>query len=58
MVYKQNLHILLPADTYEELRNLGHQLRVSRAELARQAIGILLKKYNRKMQIPEVTCKE
>ena len=48
MVYKQNLHILLPVTTYEELRELGHKLNRPRAELAREAIYKLLRSHRRK----------
>ena len=47
MVYKQNLHILLPVSTYEELRELGHRLNRPRSELAREAIDKLLRRYKR-----------
>ncbi len=48
MVYKQNLHILLPIHTYEELRELGHKLNTSRSELVREAIYKLLRNYRKK----------
>ncbi len=48
MVYKQNLHILLPIDKYEELRELGYELNTSRSELAREAIYKLLRSHNRR----------
>jgi|TARA_B100002003_G_scaffold9567_1_gene8290 metal-responsive CopG/Arc/MetJ family transcriptional regulator len=48
MVYKQNLHILLPAETFEELRQLGRELDLSRSMLVREAICMLLRKYRKK----------
>jgi len=48
MVYKQNLHIMLPVSAYEELRELGHKLNRPRSELAREAIYKLLRSYRRK----------
>ncbi len=48
MVYKQNLHILLPIGKYEELRELGHKMNVSRSELAREGISLILKRYRGK----------
>jgi len=51
MVYKQNLHILLPVSTYEELRELGHKMNVSRSELARKAIYKLLKSHRKKDKV-------
>jgi len=48
MVYKQNLHILLPVSTYEELRELGHKLNRPRSELAREAICKLLRSHRKK----------
>ena len=48
MVYKQNLHILLPIDKYEELSALGHKMDVSRSELVREAICKLLRSHKRK----------
>ena len=51
MVYKQNLHILLPVNTYEELRELGHKMNVSRSELARKAIYKLLKSHRKKDKV-------
>ncbi len=56
MVYKQNLHILLPIDKYEELRELSHKMNVSRSELARKAIYKLLRSHRRKnkMEIQSV----
>ncbi|MHC4266926.1 MAG: ribbon-helix-helix domain-containing protein [Planctomycetota bacterium] len=47
MQYKQNIHILLPAEKFEELRQLGHRVNLSRSELVRNAINMLLKKYKR-----------
>ena len=57
MVYKQNLHILLPIDKYEELRELGHKLNLPRSELAREAIYKLLRSHRRKnkMEVKNVT---
>ncbi len=51
MVYKQNLHILLPIGKYEELRELGHKMNVSRSELARKAIYKLLKSHRKKDKV-------
>ena len=51
MVYKQNLHILLPVDTYEQLKELGHKMNVSRSELARQAICKLLRSHREKDKV-------
>jgi len=48
MQYKQNVHILLPAEKFEELRQLGHSVNLSRSELIRNAVNLLLKKYNKK----------
>ncbi len=48
MQYKQNIHILLPAEKFEELRLLGHKLNFSRSQLVREAINLLLKKYRKK----------
>ncbi len=48
MQYKQNVHILLPAEKFEELRQLGHKLNFSRSKLVREAINLLLKKYRKK----------
>ncbi len=48
MQYKQNLHILLPVNTYEELRELGHKMNVPRSQLARKAIYMLLKNHRKK----------
>ncbi len=48
MRYKQNVHILLPVEKFEELRQLGHKLSLSRSELIRSAVNMLLKKYNKK----------
>ncbi len=48
MQYKQNVHILLPAKTFEELRQLGHRVDLSRSELIRSAVNMLLEKYNKK----------
>ena len=50
MQYKQNVHILLPVEIFEELRDLGHRLNVPRSELVRKSIFLLLKKYKRKSQ--------
>lgn len=55
MVYKQNFHILLPINTFEELRQLSHKMNMSRSELAREAIAALLKKYQRRGEIPTNT---
>ena len=51
MVYKQNLHILLPAETFEELRQLGRELDLSRSMLVREAICMLLRKYRKKEKV-------
>jgi metal-responsive CopG/Arc/MetJ family transcriptional regulator len=51
VVYKQNLHILLPVKKYEELRELGHKMNVSRSELAREAIYKLLRSHRRKDKV-------
>ncbi len=48
MQYKQNVHILLPAEKFEELRQLSHRVNLSRSELVRNAINMLLRKYKRK----------
>ncbi len=48
MQYKQNVHILLPADKFEELRQLGHKVNLSRSALIRNAVNLLLKKYRNK----------
>jgi metal-responsive CopG/Arc/MetJ family transcriptional regulator len=48
MQYKQNVHVLLPVEIFEELRGLGHKLNVSRSKLVRIAVVSLLKKYERK----------
>ena len=48
MQYKQNVHILLPAEKFKELRELGHKLNVSRSTLVRMAVVSLLKKHRRK----------
>ena len=57
MQYKQNLHVLLPVSTYEELRELGHKLDRSRSELAREAICKLLLSHKKKdkMEVQDVT---
>ncbi len=55
MVYKQNLHVLVPIDQFEQLRRLGHKMNISRSVLAREAISMLLKKYNKKIHNEEVT---
>ncbi len=47
MQYKQNVHILLHAEKFEELRQLGHRVNLSRSELVRNAINMLLKKYKK-----------
>jgi len=54
MQYKQNVHILLPAETFEELRQLGHRTNFSRSELIRSAVNMLLKKYSKKERNKEV----
>lgn len=51
MVYKQNLHILIPIDKFEQLRELGHRMNMSRSELAREAIFTLLKKHQKRGEI-------
>ena len=51
MLYKQNFHVLIPIDTFEQLRQLGHNINMSRSELAREAIDTLLKKHRRKGNI-------
>ncbi|MBT3880699.1 MAG: ribbon-helix-helix domain-containing protein [Candidatus Scalindua sp.] len=48
MQYKQNLHVLLPVEIFQELRDLGHKLNVSRSKLVRIAVASLLKKHERK----------
>ncbi len=48
MQYKQNVHVLLPIEKFEELRELGHKLNLSRSRLVREAICMLLKKYRKK----------
>jgi len=50
MQYKQNVHILLPVEKFEELKELGHRLNVPRSELVRKSILLLLKKYKRKLR--------
>lgn len=54
MLGSKNLHILLDIDEYQRLRHLSFQLNKPRAALAREAIGALLKKYQRKEGLPEV----
>jgi metal-responsive CopG/Arc/MetJ family transcriptional regulator len=48
MEYKQNIHVLLPIEKFEELRKLGHKLNTSRSELVREAIYKLLRNYRKK----------
>jgi hypothetical protein len=48
MQYKQNVHVLLPVEIFEELRGLGYKLNVSRSVLIREAVCMVLKKYERK----------
>ncbi len=50
MEYKQNIHILLPIEKFEALRELGHITNLSRSELVRLGINMLLKKYKKKKQ--------
>lgn len=52
MLGSKNLHILLDVDEYQRLRHLSYQLNKPRAALAREAITALLKKYQRKGEIP------
>ena len=54
MQYKQNVHILLPVEKFEELKQLGHRTNLSRSMLVREAICMLLKKYQRKENIKGV----
>jgi len=51
MQYKQNVHILLPAETFEELRQLGYRTNLSRSMLVREAICMLLRKYRKKEKV-------
>jgi hypothetical protein len=55
MSYMQNLHILLPVDSYEQLRVLSFKMKVPRAELVREGIYSILKKYEKRGEIPEVS---
>ncbi len=48
MQYKQNVHILLPIEIFEELKAVGKKSDLSRSELAREGIGMVLRKYRRK----------
>jgi len=48
MQYKQNVHVLLPVKIFIELRALSHKLNVSRSVLIREAVCMVLKKYERK----------
>jgi metal-responsive CopG/Arc/MetJ family transcriptional regulator len=48
MQYKQNVHVLLPVKIFIELRLLSHKLNVSRSVLIREAVCMVLKKYERK----------
>jgi metal-responsive CopG/Arc/MetJ family transcriptional regulator len=45
MQYKQNIHVLLPVERFEELRQLGYRLNTSRSELIRRAVNLLLERY-------------
>lgn len=54
MIYKQNLHVLVPIDQFEQLRQVGHKMNISRSELAREAISMLLKKYKKKIHNEEI----
>lgn len=48
MQYQQNVHFLLPAEIFEELRQLGYELQLPRSMLVREGINMLLKKYRKK----------
>ncbi len=48
MEYKQNVHILISAKKFEELRGLGNKLNLSRSELVREGVDLILRKYRRK----------
>ncbi len=48
MEYKQNVHVLLPIEKFEELRELGHKLTLPRSELVRKGIDLILRKYQKK----------
>jgi Arc/MetJ-type ribon-helix-helix transcriptional regulator len=45
MQYKQNIHVLLPVERFEELRQLGYRLNTSRSELIRRSVNLLLERY-------------
>jgi len=48
MQYKQNIHILLPVDKFEELKTLTFKFDKSLSVLVREGVNLVIKKYKRK----------
>lgn len=46
MDYKVNVHVLLPANEFEELRNLSFRKKNPRSKLIREAISAYLRKHS------------